>query len=418
MYKERARERIYLCARCGYCRDMVRGRDETDLTCPLRETTSGFETYVARGKNWILRLLKEGKITPDKLSEKFVDHLYSCLLCGNCTEHCLVIEPDSWDRFPSNKYQDHLINNDDTTMTLRNIVIEEGRPPAEIRNLLENLYKTGNPLGEPSEKRESFVSEVDFPVKNIAKEKADVLLYIGAVAPYNERNVGTIISLLKILKAADVDFGILGKEEIESGGLALELGEEGLFSEFARRNFEIFQKYGIRKVVCLSPHDYYAFLRYYPETVGPEINGIEFRHYTEFILDLIKQGKLILSEKSLKTITFHDPCYLGRKMGIYEEPRQLIKEAGAKLKEMRLSHGNSYCCGGGGGGLWFESQDGPKIENQRARQAVEVKADILAVACPQCAQMLEDGLKSIEGRMQVMDIAEIVANSLNDKSTP
>ena len=124
---------------------MVRSRDETDLVCPLRETTGGFESFLARGRNWILRQILEGRTSPSDFSETFRDRLYSCLLCGNCTEHCLVLEPESWTRFPKNRYTDHLINNDGITMALRNLVIEEGRPPVQIQNVLKNVERLGNP---------------------------------------------------------------------------------------------------------------------------------------------------------------------------------------------------------------------------------------------------------------------------------
>jgi len=408
MLLEKAKRSVYLCARCGYCRDMVRARDDTDQVCPLRETTSGFESFIARGRNWILRLVLDGKISPSDFSERFIDHLYSCLLCGNCTEHCLVLEPESWTRFPQNKFGDHLINNDVITMALRNLVIEEGRPPLQIKNVLQNVDRFGNPWGEPPEKRDAFTRDIDFDIKNAAEERCEVLLYLGSVACYNKRNQRTIQALAGILKAANVDFGILGNSEIDSGGCVRELGEEGLFEEIARRNSEIFRKCDVNKMVCFSPHDHYAFVNYYPDVLEGGLAGINVQHYVEFISHLIRSGRLRLRGNLGKTVTFHDPCTLGRKSGLYDLPREIIQATGAKQTEMRLSHTNSYCCGGGGGGLWYEPEDRPKIENERAKQAIASGADILAVACPQCTQMLEDGMESVSGTKEVMDLAEIV----------
>ncbi len=412
MLLEKAKKSVYLCARCGYCRDMVRARDNTDLMCPLRETTSGFESFTARGRNWILRLFLEGRISPRDFSETFVDHLYSCLLCGNCTEHCLVLEPESWASFPENRFGDHLINNDEIAMALRNLVIEEGKPPVQIRKVLENIYRSGNPLGEPREKRDAFAQNIDFGIKNAAEERCEVLLYLGSIAPYSEMNQRAIQAVARILKAADVDFGILGAREIDSGGYARELGEVGLFEELARQNSELFRRYGIGEIVCLSPHDYHTFTNYYPEISEEGLAGIHVQHYTEFISDLIRNGRLRMRGNIDTTATFHDPCYLGRKNGIYDAPREILLAAGARPIEMRLSHANSYCCGGGGGMLWYEPKDKPRIENQRATQAVETGANILAVACPSCAQMLEDGMKAVGGKMKVKDVAEIVEEDI------
>lgn len=411
MLLEDYKKSIYLCTRCGYCRDMVRFRDTTDLMCPLRETTGGFESFLAKGRNWIARQALEGKISAKDFSEKFIDHLYSDLLCGNCTKHCLVLDPKSWTRFPDDVFEDHLINVDAITISLRNLVVEEGNPPIQILNVLRNTGRFGNPLGEPPGKRDAFTKNIDFDIKNATEEKCEALLYIGSVASYNERNQKTVEAVVRILNAAKVDFGIFGTEEIESGGYVRELGEEGLFEELAQRNFELLSEHDIKKIICFSPHDYYAFIKYYPDVLKGGLKGINVQHYTEFVSDLIRNKRLRVKGNLGKTMTFHDPCYLGRKSGLYNS-RDIIQATGGKLIEMRLSRGNSYCCGAGGGGLWYEPEDKPKIENQRAKQALETGAELLLVACPQCAQMLENGMEAVEGKMKVVDVAEIVEENM------
>lgn len=413
---EEYKKDIYLCARCGYCRDMVRARDNSDLICPLRENTGGFDFYTARGRNWIARQLLEGRISVQNFSEKSIDHLYSCLLCGNCTEHCLVIEPKTWDKFPNNVFEDHMINSDGITRALRSLVVEEGIPPSEIRKVLQNFRKYGNPMGEPRRERDAFTEELDFDIKNATEEECEIVFYVGSIASYDERNQRTARAVARILKAANVDFGILGTREEDSGGDIRDLGEEGLFEEMAKRNLELFREYGIT-IVCLSPHDYSAFLNDYPELLREDWSklSITIQHYTEFIAALIHDGKLRVRGNLDKKVTFHDPCKLGRRNNIYDAPRKLIQATGANLIEMRLSHSNSYCCGGGGGGLWYEPLDKPKVENQRAKQALDTGADILAVACPTCARMLEDGMKAIGGEMKVMDVAEILEETIDSK---
>lgn len=411
------KKKIYLCSRCGYCRDMVRARDNTDHLCPIRENTGGFEIYSARGRNWIARQILEGRMSTKDFTEKFIDSLYSCLLCGNCTEHCLVLEPESWSRFPNNVFEDHIIDMDGITRSLRSLAIEEGTPPPEIRKVLQNIYRHGNPFGEPREKRDTWTKELGFDIKNATEEKCETLFYVGSNASYNERNQKTARAIARILKSANVDFSILGTREEDSGGEVRELGEEGLFEELAKRNLELFREHGIVNIVCLSPHDYNAFVNYYPELLKEEWSRLELpiQHYTKFIADLLQKGELTVKGKLDKKVTFHDPCYLGRKNVIYDAPRKMIQATGADLIEMRLSRSNSYCCGGGGGGLWYEPFDRPKVENERAKQALDTGADILAVACPNCAQMMEDGIKAIEGKIKVMDVAEIVEETINTK---
>ncbi|MBS7644312.1 (Fe-S)-binding protein [Candidatus Bathyarchaeota archaeon] len=408
------RKEIYLCSRCGYCRDMVRARDNTDRLCPIRENTGGFEIYSSRGRNWIARQILEGSLSVKDFTEKFVDSLYSCLFCGNCTEHCLVLEPESWSRFPNNTFKDHIIDNNGITRSLRNLVVEEGIPPVEIRNVLHSVYRHGNPYGEPREKRDAWTKELGFNIKNATEERCEILFYVGSIASYNERNQKAVQAVARIMKLANVDFGIFGTREEDSGGEVRELGEEGLFEELAKRNLELFREHDITNVICFSPHDYNAFINYYPELLKEAWSrlNLKIQHYTEFLANLLRKEELAM-KKLDKKVTFHDPCYLGRKNGIYDAPRQILQATGADLIEMRLSYSNSYCCGGGGGGLWYEPLDKPKVENERAKQALETGAEILAVACPNCAQMMEDGISAIEGKIRVMDIAEIVEETIN-----
>jgi len=409
---ENIKRQVYLCTRCGYCRDMVRARDDTERLCPIRETTSGFELYIARGRNWIARQILEGKLSVKDLTERFIDAIYACLLCGNCTEHCLVLKPDSWERFPNNLYEDHLIDNCNITRFLRSLIVEEGRPPTEIQEVLQNYQNYSNPYGEPKERRDAWTKELDFKIKNAVEEKCEVLLYVGSIASYHERNQKGVQALAKILHLANVDFGILGAQEEDSGGEVRDLGEEGLFEEFANRNLELFRKHNISNVVCVSPHDYNAFVNYYPEVLGEEWTklNIKIQHYTELLANLISSGKLTIKRKLNKKVTYHDPCDLGRKNNIFEAPRKIIEATGAKLVEMKLSRRNSYCCGGGA--LWYRPLDKPQVEVERIKQAMETQADTVVTACPVCTQMLEDGVKAVGNKIKVMEIPEILLEAL------
>ncbi|MBE0512009.1 (Fe-S)-binding protein [Candidatus Bathyarchaeota archaeon] len=415
---ENYKKDVYLCARCGYCRNMVRARDDTDLICPIRENTGGFDSFTARGRNIIARVILEGKIDAQNVSEEFVDSLYACTLCGNCQMHCLALDPETWDSFPHNKFVDRKIDILGITESLRSLIVEKGVPPPAIRDVLNNIHLYGNPEGRPRSKRDAFTKGLNFHVKRARDERCGTLFYVGSIASYNERNQRTAQAFAKILRAANIDFCIFGNEEEDSGGDVLRLGEGGLFGELARRNFELFRKYEIKNVICLSPHDYDAFLNDYPAFLGEEWSrlDLEVQHYTEFIMDLIHDKSVNINHKFDKNVTFHDPCYLGRINDIYDAPREILRAAGANLVEMRLSHQNSYCCGGGGGGIWYEPLHKPRLENERAKQACDTHVNVLAVACPICTQILEDGMSAIEKcNMKVLDVAEILLEPIGSK---
>ncbi|MGB9693299.1 MAG: (Fe-S)-binding protein, partial [Fervidobacterium sp.] len=389
---------IYLCARCGYCINMVRSRDNTLLVCPLRDSTGGFDSFTARGRNVIASGILEGKIDVQEISDEFIDALYTCTLCGNCQEHCLALDPKSWDRFPYNEFADHKVDILGITEALRSLIVETGKPPVMIRQVLQNISLYGNPDGKLRSQRDAFTKQLDFHVKKATEEPCETLVYVGSIASYNDRNRRTAEAIAKILHAANVDFCIFGNEEEDSGAIALELGEWGLFEDLALRNFELFYKYGIKQVICFSPHDYNVFISDYPAILGEKWSqlNLKIQHYTEFIQDLILSHKLHVNSKFNGTVSFHDPCYLGRVNSVYNAPREILIAIGARMVEMPLSRNNSFCCGGGGGGLWYEPLHKPRLENERARQAFETRAEVLAVACPICAQMLENGMKSIE----------------------
>lgn len=408
------KEDLYLCARCGYCRSMVRARDRTDLVCPIREKTGGFDAFTAKGRNIIARGILEGRIDVSKFSEEFIDSLYSCTLCGNCQEHCLALDPGSWNRFPNNNFTDHKVDILGIVEALRSLVVEKGMPPAIIRKILQNLSLHGNPEGKPRSKRAELAESLSFQVKK-AREGCKTLLYVGSIASYNPRNQKTVKAIAEVLHVANADFCILGDEEEDSGADALRLGEAGLFEELANRNLKLFSRYKIEQVVCVSPHDYDAFINDYPLFLGEEWAKLNLKvwHYTEFLAELLENKALNINKKMDKAVTFHDPCYLGRINGVYEAPREILRRTCSKLVEMRMARHNSYCCGGGGGGLWYEPMHKPRLDVERVNQALQANAEVIAVACPVCTQMLESGVDAVDCNLEVLDVAEILLKTLN-----
>jgi Fe-S oxidoreductase len=216
-------------------------------------------------------------------------------------------------------------------------------------------------------------------------------------------------ALVKSLFKAEVNFGILGNEETCCGSEVRRMGEEGLFEMLVEDNLNLFRKYGITQIVTISPHCYNVFKNEYQDS------EIEVKHYTQYVAELIDTGKLTFSNKVEKVVTYHDPCYLGRHNGIYDEPRRVLESIpGLELVEMPDSRESSLCCGGGGGRMWLETKKEERFADLRVKQALEVGAKVLVTACPYCLLNFEDSLLSMDigDSMVIRDISELLLEAI------
>jgi Fe-S oxidoreductase len=215
-------------------------------------------------------------------------------------------------------------------------------------------------------------------------------------------------SLVKCFEKAGLNFGILGDEESCCGSEVYGMGEKGLFDFLVEENRKTFNKYSVKQTVINCPHGYHAFKNRYNQT------SFEILHHTQLLAKLIETGKLNFSKEVNKKIIYHDPCFLGKQNNIYEEPRKIIESVpGAKLLEFDRSRARSVCCEGGGGRMWVDIP-GERLAETRVREAAELGAEILAVACPYCLLTFEDAVKTtgLEGKIQVLDIAELLIQAL------
>jgi Fe-S oxidoreductase len=216
-------------------------------------------------------------------------------------------------------------------------------------------------------------------------------------------------AIVKILKAAGVDFAILGEEEKCCGDQARRAGNEYLFQMMAMENIEIFNKYGVKKIVTACPHGYHTLKKEYPQFEGK----FEVYHHTEFIQQLMREGKLKLNQAKMDDLfTYHDSCFLTRYNGIFEEPREVLNSIGIKIKEMPRSKEANFCCGAGGARMWIEEEKDQRVNIERSREIMDTGAKKVALGCPFCMTMIEDGLKELDESMQVFDFAEIVAMAI------
>jgi len=319
--------------------------------------------------------------------------LWSCTACNACVDVCPVF-----------------INPLDFIIEFRRTLVADGKLDGMKRTFLENIARTNNPYGLPQNERQNWLKELNVPTVQ-ENPTAEYLYWIGCQGSYDPRTRKITKSVIKILKTANVSFAVLGNEEACTGEAVRRLGEEARFQELVMKNLENIKASGVKKIVVHCAHCFNTFLNEYPE-FGAKFTVV---HHSQLINELIKEGKLKPGELRSK-VTFHDPCNLGRINGVFEDPREVLQSTkGLELIEMKRSRADSFCCGGGGANVWYEVPEKKKIGVIRVEEAIGTGAETLAVACPFCITMFEDGAKALGNeKLAVKDIAEIIAETLPD----
>jgi len=320
------------------------------------------------------------------------DTLWSCTTCRACVEECpMMIE-----------HVDAIVD------MRRHLTLEKGATPNKGAEVLENLIATDNPGGFNPGGRLNWAADLNLPLLSEKKE-ADVLFWVGDGA-FDMRNQRTLRAFVKVLKAANVDFAVLGLEERDSGDVARRLGDEATFQTLAKRNIATMAQYGFKKIVSCDPHSFHVLKNEYGALGG----NYEVQHHSTYIAELIEARSLNLGQHKGGSVTYHDPCYLGRYNGEYEAPRTVLRAIGIEVKEMERSGFRSRCCGGGGGAPITDIPGKQRIPDMRMADIKETGAELVAVGCPQCTAMLEG---VVAPRPEIKDIAELVAEVLLDAPT-
>ena len=364
-------EAFKLCYQCGLC----------DTVCPWNRVRS----FSMRK---IIRQAAFG------MTEIESEEMWRCTTCGNCPRQCprgvAIIEAG---------------------VSLRRLATEYGvfpTPVSPVRGVSASLLGKGNPLSEDREKRADWAQSLS--VKTFT-EDMEILYFPGCYLCYDPRLKKVAAATAKILNRAGVDFGILGTKENCCGESIRKTGDEQLFKRLARENIKTFIDNGVKKILVSSPHCYHTFKNEYPEF---KVN-FEVVHISQYLCELINHGRLEFTREYPKRITYHDPCYLGRHNGIYDEPRQALRKIpGVELLEMADTLKNSLCCGGGGGRIWMETVKGERFSDLRIQQAVGVGAGVLATSCPYCITHFEESRLTLEDcdSFEVKDITEIIAEAI------
>ena len=320
--------------------------------------------------------------------------LWECTTCGACMEVCPV----------KIEHVRHIID------MRRNLVQLEAKFPDELLNLFENIEQRSNPWGIAPSERVKWASEIE--ARPFSATETEFLFYVGCAGAFDARSRRTTLAVTRILDAAGISWGILGKDEFCCGDSLRRLGNEYVFDRMAQDNIKSFAQRGVTKIITQCPHCYSTLKNDYRQ-YGAEL---EIYHHTEFIYKLIQNGKLKLNRvPDLGKLVFHDSCYLGRYNQIYEVPRQVLAAVtGHKPTEMDLHKNRSFCCGAGGGRMWMEESLGKHINTARVEQALEKDPQTICVCCPYCMTMFEDGLKdkNITEQVQILDLAEITAQAI------
>ena len=295
----------------------------------------------------------------------------------------------------------------------RGLIVEDGLlVPRLVKDVLESAFKYHNPLRMAPSKRMDWSKGLE--IKELSKVgKTDVLYFVGCAAAYDVRNQEMAKAMAGLFGRLGVDFAVLGNEEWCCGDHILRLGERGLFEELAEHNVGLFRRYGFKRVVTLSPHCYYVFGNEEPYT---DLK-MSVQHYTQFLAEAIEKGKLKPTKRVRKRVVYHDPCFLGKRGGVYDEPRKVLGSIpGLELVEFGRRRENSFCCGGGAGRVWTEEatpENRPCVD--RVKEALELGGvEVIATACPFCVTTLEDAVKvlDVEDKIVVKDISELLTEAL------
>lgn len=320
--------------------------------------------------------------------------IWACTTCAACQEACPV-------------YVEHILKVIDLR---RHLVLAQNKMPESAQLMLRNMQMRAHPWAGAQSLRLRGDWTTGLDLNLLADgDHVNTLLWVGCTGALVDRNVEVTLSLIRVLKAAGVDFAVLGEAETCCGDPARRAGYEFQFQLMAEQNIEMFKSHHIQEIITSCPHCFNIIKNEYPKYGG------EFRvlHYTQLLWELINQGRLSLSNEVKTVLTYHDPCYLGRYNGIYSEPRKILQMIPqARIKEMRRSRERSFCCGGGGGHMWIEEQPGTtKISQKRVEEVVNTEVDMVVTSCPYCLQMFEESVENKDS-LKVKDLIEIVELSL------
>ena len=375
------------CTECGRCQDVCPAYHTGKALSPKLLIMGLRDQVMAEGP----KLLAGNGFEPSPLVPNAVtdDVVWDCVTCGACVQECPV----------GIEHVDHIVD------LRRQLVMVDARFPNEAAPMMRDIERSANPWGSPQKDRTAWAEGLGIRVLQPGDPAPDILFWVGCAPAFDERARNGAISTAKLMHEAGVDFAILGPREKCTGDPARRMGNEYTFQEFANANIATLNQASVKKIVTTCPHCFNTLANEYPDFGAT----YEVMHHTEFLAELVRQGKLVPAADDTK-ITYHDPCYLARHNDIRSQPRQLVAAVGQPV-EMRRSGQNTFCCGAGGAHMWMEERAGA-INQERAREAAETGAQTLAVACPFCTVMLDDGARANGSALKIVDVATLLVEGV------
>jgi Fe-S oxidoreductase len=386
----------YSCTECGRCQDACPAWATGKALSPKLLIMGLRDQLFAEGPG-ILAARAAGEqpemaaLVPNAVTDEVV---WDCVTCGACVRECPV----------SIEHIDHIVD------LRRHLVMNEARFPAEAEPMLRDVERSSNPWGKAQSDRAAWAEGLGVRVLEPGDAAPDVLYWVGCAASFDERARTSAESTAKLLAAAGVDFAILGPREACTGDPARRMGNEYVFQAFAEQNVETLNETAAKKIVTSCPHCFNTLANEYPDFGG----NYEVVHHSELLAELVREGR-ISPNAGAGRITYHDSCYLARHNDVAAEPRELVAAVGQPV-EMERSGKRTFCCGAGGAHMWMEERAGA-INEERVREAAETGAETLAVACPYCTIMLDDGVRTSGRNLRVADVATLLAESVDPPSS-
>ena len=387
---------IDACSRCGNCLDLCSAYTGSgDVAISPKKKMEVLKRLVDTEYGIFQKIFKRKNIS-EKDIEKISKAAFECTMCSRCEQECYIN-----------------IKLQDIWLRLREILIEEGKYPEVLNILREKLLKAHNVSFDTNEGRINWINQIaELPEDKYIREKAEVIYFVGCVSSFSPRVFKIPRSIVQILKAASIDFGLLGDEEWCCGFPLLTSGFKEDFIEFARHNIEKVNKTGAKYLITSCPSCYHMWKHIYSEIHSEFKMEFKVLHVVQYFYRLAREGKFKLNPVNQK-VTYHDPCDLGRNSGIYEEPRNLIKMIpGIEFIELENSRNLCTCCGGGGNVEAVSPELSENIAKIKAHEIIGSGADIVVSSCQQCIRTIAGALKKEKSKIKAIDISELLLESI------
>jgi Fe-S oxidoreductase len=375
------------CTECGRCQDVCPAYQTGKELSPKLLIMNLRDHVFAEGP----KVLADGGYEAPQLVPNAVtdDVVWDCVTCGACVRECPV----------AIEHVDHIVD------LRRHLVMVESRFPAEADPMLRDVERSSNPWGKAQAERAAWAEGLEVRVLQAGDPPPEILYWVGCAASYDERARASAVATVKLLRKAGIDVAILGPRESCTGDPARRMGNEYTFQALAEQNVATLGESGVTKIVASCPHCFNTLANEYPDFGG----RYEVVHHSELLSQLVRDGRLAPAKGDAE-ITYHDSCYLARHNDVLAAPREIVSRIGKPL-EMARSGRRTFCCGAGGAHMWMEER-GSAINEERVREAAATGAETLAVACPFCTVMLDDGMRTTGTEMRVADVATLLAESL------